>query len=101
MGTKEEVCKHPPGRFVPMIDRNSCEGRDDCMRVCPYHVFDLRVLTVDDRRQLSLKGKLKGFFHGYRQAFADRADACHGCGLCVSACPEQAIRLVRSETVRS
>jgi NAD-dependent dihydropyrimidine dehydrogenase PreA subunit len=27
--------------------------------------------------------------------FAVRADACHGCGLCVAACPEDAIRLAR------
>ena len=36
---------------------------------------------------LSFTGKLKGFFHGYKQAFAVNADRCHACGLCVTACP--------------
>ncbi len=65
------------------------------MAACPYHVFIMDTVPVDQRRQLSLRGKLKGFAHGWQQAFAANADACHGCGLCVAACPEQAISLVR------
>jgi 4Fe-4S ferredoxin len=81
------------GLLAPVIDRNRCEGKEDCARVCPYDVFELGVLSRDERAQLSFVGKLKAFAHGGRQAFAVRADACHGCGLCVDACPEKAIRL--------
>jgi NAD-dependent dihydropyrimidine dehydrogenase PreA subunit len=58
-------------------------------------VFEIQTLGADDRRGLSLVGRLKAWTHGNRQAFAVRADECHGCGLCVSACPERAIRLER------
>ncbi|HTQ08178.1 MAG TPA: ferredoxin family protein [Polyangiaceae bacterium] len=88
-------CKEP-GLLAPVIDRNRCEGKEDCVRVCPYDVFELGVLGRTERGQLSLVGKLKAFGHGYRQAFAVRADACHGCGLCVKACPEKAITLARA-----
>lgn len=84
------------GLLAPVIDRNRCEGKADCVRVCPYDVFELGVLSPAERSALSLVGKLKAFAHGGRQAFAVRADACHGCGLCVDACPEKAIRLARA-----
>jgi NAD-dependent dihydropyrimidine dehydrogenase PreA subunit len=42
-----------------------------------------------------LLGRLKALAHGGKQAFAVSAEACHACGLCVKACPENAIRLVR------
>ena len=86
-------CKHEPGAMVPVIDRNRCEGKQDCVRMCPYDVFEMGRLSREERRGLSLVGRLKAFAHGGRQAFAVRADACHGCGLCVSACPERAITL--------
>jgi NAD-dependent dihydropyrimidine dehydrogenase PreA subunit len=89
-------CKHPAGVFVPRIDPNRCEGKEDCLEVCPYDVFEMQVLPSEQRAALSLKGRIKGFFHGYRQAVAVRADACHACGLCVQACPERALTLMRA-----
>jgi NAD-dependent dihydropyrimidine dehydrogenase PreA subunit len=79
----------------PRIDRNRCEGKEDCVRVCPYQVFEMGVLSPTERSELTFVGKLKAFAHGGRQAFAVRADACHGCGLCVAACREKAITLGR------
>jgi NAD-dependent dihydropyrimidine dehydrogenase PreA subunit len=86
-------CKGP-GRVVPVVDRNRCEGKEDCVEVCPFGVFEIRTLSVDDRRALSFLGRVKAFAHGNRQAFLAKANACEACGLCVTACPEKAIRLV-------
>ncbi len=85
-------CKQP-GLVVPVIDRNRCEGKAACVRVCPTQVFELRRLDGDERRALSPIGRIKGFFHGYEQAFAVRADRCEACGKCVTICPEDAIKL--------
>ena len=88
-------CKHPAGVLAPVIDRNRCEARGDCERVCPYDVFEIRPLSADDKRELSFVGRLKSWAHGGKQAFAVRAEACHACGLCVEVCPEAAISLTR------
>jgi 4Fe-4S ferredoxin len=86
-------CKEP-GRVVPVIDRRRCEGKEDCVRVCPYHVFEIRVLDAAQRAELPLfPYRLKAMAHGYKQAFAVRAVDCHACGQCVTACPEKAIKL--------
>ena len=91
------VCKHPPGLMVPVIDRNRCEGKAACVTVCPRQVFTLGVLPPAGRTGLSLRGKLKGFGHGWKQAFTPNASACEACGRCVEACPEGAIRLERAQ----
>lgn len=88
-------CKQEPGKFVPVINRNRCEGKGPCVDVCPYAVLELNVLPVDVRSQLSLVGKIKGFAHGWKQAFVVQSDACRACGLCVEACPERAITLTK------
>lgn len=88
-------CGPAAGVFRPEIDRNRCEGKAACVAVCPYQVFSLGKLAAEDRRGLSLRGKLKGFGHRWKQAFTPNAAACHACGLCVVACPEQAITLKR------
>ena len=90
----EPECKEP-GLLRPVIDRNKCEGKADCVRVCPYRVFEVTVLPEQDRAGLSFAGRVKGFFHGYKQAQV-KADLCQGCGLCVTACPEKAIKLERA-----
>jgi 4Fe-4S ferredoxin len=77
----------------PIIDRNRCEAKAECVRVCPYHVFDLRALAPADKAGMSLLGRLKARVHGNRQAFVARPQDCHACGKCVAACPEGAIRL--------
>jgi len=90
-------CK-PEARWEPVIDRNRCEAKEDCVAVCPYDVFAIQVLTPEDKAGMSTRGRIRAFFHGNRQAFAVRPDQCHGCGLCVKACPEKAIKLrARSE----
>lgn len=89
--------KQPPGRFVPHINRNRCEGKGDCVAVCPYGVFTVATLGLFDRRSLTLVGQFKGWAHDWQQAFAVNAAACEACGHCVSACPEDAITLVRAD----
>jgi 4Fe-4S ferredoxin len=81
------------GVVVPVIDRNRCEGKEDCVRVCPYGVFEVQKLDLQARAELSRFARVRSFFHGYRQALVVQPDACHACGLCVQACPERAIRL--------
>ena len=88
-------CKHEPGVFVPVIDRLLCEGKEDCVEVCPYGVFEMRQLSNRDKQGMALGARLKAWVHGNRQAFAVDAQNCHACGLCVSACPERAIKLLR------
>ena len=87
-------CKDEPARVAPIIDRNRCEAKAACVKICPYHVFEIRPLEAADRAALNLVGKLKAWVHGNRQAYVVQAQDCHACGLCIKACPEQAIRLV-------
>ncbi len=91
--TQKLRCDKQAGRMVPIIDRNRCEARADCVSICPYQVFEIRSLTVAERKDLSLPARLKLFVHGGKQAFALHAEACRACGLCVRACPEKAITL--------
>ena len=94
----DTVCKAEAGTVIPIVNRNRCEAKADCVAVCPYGVFELRMLTLDERASLSFLGRLRVRVHGGQQAFAIRADACRACGKCVSACPERAITL---KTIRS
>lgn len=89
------------GQFVPVIDRNRCEGKGPCAAACPHDVLALGVLERDARRQLSFAGRIKGFAHGYRQALIVAADACEACGACVRVCPEGAIKLKRVDAAGS
>jgi len=80
----------------PEVDRNKCEGKEDCVRVCPTKVFEVRRIDDADFAALSFFGKLKSRAHGRKTAYTPRAEACESCGLCVTACPEKAIKLVRA-----
>ena len=88
-----DECRGEPGKVAPVVDRNRCEAKQDCVRVCPYDVFEIRALDAADRASLSLIGRLKAWAHGNEQAFVVRPDDCHACQLCIEACPEDALRL--------
>ena len=89
-------CKHEAGAFRPRIDRNRCEGKADCVRVCPVSVFVVGTLPNEQRTGLTWKGRMKGLVHRWQQALLVNPDSCEACGLCVEACPEDAITLERA-----
>jgi NAD-dependent dihydropyrimidine dehydrogenase PreA subunit len=88
-----ESCRAEPGRTVPVVDRGRCEGKSDCVAVCPYDVFEVRRMDDADFAALGFLARLKSRAHGRQTAYTPRAEACRACGLCVAACPEKAITL--------
>jgi 4Fe-4S ferredoxin len=91
-------CKQEPGVVAPQVDLKRCEGKGDCERVCPERVFEVRRIEDEDYRALGLLQKFKLRVHGMKIAYTPNIDACRSCGLCVAACPEQAITLARTSS---
>jgi 4Fe-4S ferredoxin len=71
------------------VDPRRCEGKEKCVEVCPMGVFAMGSMEPG----LPFLIRLKVRVHGGKQAKAERGHLCAGCGLCVEACPEKAIRV--------
>jgi NAD-dependent dihydropyrimidine dehydrogenase PreA subunit len=97
MSTAE--CRSSPGDFAPIVDRAKCEGKAECVEVCPVHVFEVRRMDAVDFAKLGVLGKLKSIAHGRKTAYTPAAGRCEACGKCVEACPEKAIKLARTVLV--
>jgi 4Fe-4S ferredoxin len=86
-------CPQPAGRYIPVVNRNRCEGKEDCLAACPCNVFEMQALSEADKNAMPFLSRFKARLHGNRQAFAVRPNDCQACGQCIAACPEQAITL--------
>lgn len=93
-----ENCRASPGSYRPEVDPRRCEGKAACVTVCPYHVFEVGRMAAETFDAMPFLVKLKILAHGRKTAFTPNADACRACGICVEACPEQAIKLVPSNS---
>ena len=85
-------------RYMPIVNRARCEGKAVCVEVCPYDVFEVGRIETSVFRELSWSSRMKVRVHGMKTAYTVRVEECHACGLCVTACPEDAIKLVKSGT---
>jgi NAD-dependent dihydropyrimidine dehydrogenase PreA subunit len=86
-------CKFDTGVMIPVIDPMRCEAKGPCVPICPYDVLAIHTVPPEEKSKLPLMGRIKLFVHGGKQAYVANPNACHGCGLCVQACPEKAIKL--------
>jgi NAD-dependent dihydropyrimidine dehydrogenase PreA subunit len=93
------TCEGEPGSVRPVVSLSRCEGKGDCVRVCPERVFEVHRIDPADYRSLRFLNRLKIRAHGMRVAYTPDASSCRSCGLCVSACPERAISLRRHDSV--
>jgi len=94
MNLRPSQCQPEAGTVLSIIDRNRCDGKQDCVAVCPFDVFAMQRITVLDLAMLPVVPRKAHKLIGKWQAFTIRGEACHACNLCVVACPEDAIRLV-------
>jgi NAD-dependent dihydropyrimidine dehydrogenase PreA subunit len=62
-------CRPEAGKVFPVIDRNRCDGKQDCVAVCPFDVFamqritafDIVAMPVQPRKAHKLIGKWQAF----------------------------------------
>ena len=50
------MAPRPGAAHAITVDRSRCEGKGDCVEVCPYDVFEVRRIADSDFARLGLLG---------------------------------------------
>ncbi len=61
---------------MPVVDRARCEGKGDCVEVCPYDVFEVGLIAVEEFRAMPFFVRLKLRVHGKRTVSMPKIDSC-------------------------
>jgi 4Fe-4S ferredoxin len=69
MAADQSSCKPDAGKWIPVINLSKCEGKQDCVEVCPFDVFEMQTITDEAYKALSFTGKLKTLVHGRKKAY--------------------------------
>ena len=64
-----ERCEAEPATWRPIVNRQRCAGKGDCVEVCPYGVFTVGTIDKDEARALPLFARLKVRLHGNKTVF--------------------------------
>src|SRR5579863_3692382 len=64
-----EDCKAAPGTWIPVVNRARCEGKRDCVAVCPYNVFEVRRIADAEYQTLPFLARIKLTLHGRQTAY--------------------------------
>ena len=81
----------------PVINHVQCKGRGDCVEKCPENVFEMRILTKEEKKSLSRVIRFLLWVNGGQQPFVVSPENCRGCGTCIEVCPKNAIKLRKCE----
>jgi len=69
MNARAIECNQTAGVIKPMVDFNRCEGKGECVRVCPENVFAMARIENADYRKLGLASRFKLRVHGMQVAY--------------------------------
>lgn len=75
---------------VVSVDTTSCDGCGNCINACPHSAIQIKTLSENEVKMMSLKGRLKVKIKGNSIAYVN-TDLCTACGLCMKQCHEFAI----------
>ena len=67
-----EECRAAPLTYEPRVERARCEGKAECVAVCPYAVFEVRRIDDDDFRARTTFLAMKVLYERYRGEQADK-----------------------------
>ncbi len=79
---------------VIIVDESECDGCGSCVETCPQSAIHLKMLSDEEIKSLSFKGRLKVKIKGKNKAFINQR-ICTICGLCMKQCHEFAIHKVK------
>lgn len=46
-------CSDRTEKLMPIVNFNSCGGKEDCVAVCPYHVIEMQPISKEDKAKLN------------------------------------------------